>query len=95
MEWTWLFVGCMAIAIIYLRFAPRPLPVKTPVDRFMNFVLRWFHSLTWFFFALFCLVRMAALPSLYELGFIFAIVGGLIYFLFLGVFLFSRFSRRR
>lgn len=94
MNYTWMFVGCMALAILYLRFAPKPRPAKNSIDRFMNFILRWFHSLAWFFLALFCLVQFAGIQSLSELSILFAIIGGMLYFLFLGVFIFNRFSKR-
>jgi hypothetical protein len=95
MNWTWLFVGSMAIALLYLMFAPKPRVVKTPVDKFMNFVLRWCHSLSWFFIALFCLIQMASISYLNELSFVFVIIGGMLYFLFLGAFIFNRFSKKR
>jgi hypothetical protein len=95
MNWTWLFTGSMAIALLYLKFAPKPLRVKTKIDKFMNLVLRWFHSLSWFFIALFCLTQMFSIRYLNKLSYVFIIIGGMLYFLFLGVFIFNRFSRKR
>lgn len=95
MNWTWLFTGSMAIALLYLRFAPKPLVAKTPVDKFINFVIKWFHSLSWFFIALFCLIQMASISYLNTTGYVFLIIGGMLYFLFLGAFIFNRFSKRR
>ena len=44
---------CMAVAVAYYNFWPRPpRTATTPRTRWQHFVLRWFHALTWLLLAL-------------------------------------------
>lgn len=45
-------VICLAVAVIYFNFWPRPPRTATvPRTAWQQMVLRWFHSLTWLFLA--------------------------------------------
>ena len=64
--WPVWAVLCLGVAVAYTVYWPRPRTPEQAQARaaWQTFVLRWFHGLTWYALALFCLLRLALPPDL-------------------------------
>ena len=80
--WLWA-LACAVIATVYYFVWPKPVNNLNSRPKWRHIILRYFHSLTWVLIMISFLVRMA-FPAAQSLADMIALLGFLVYLVFLG-----------
>ncbi|MCT4673773.1 MAG: hypothetical protein ACPGSG_06675 [Prolixibacteraceae bacterium] len=92
-EWFSLMLGCWFISALFVFFRPSPVRHKGWISRFLNVILNYAQSVSWFSFGFYCMVHYYEARWCYGISNAMLIFAGLLYSLFLGAMIHVKFLR--